>query len=108
MNQSAREVVFGEFKFNYRAFLDSFESKLKELKQLTSSIDTSGQEPLIKGTAIEAHRIAALLAGGMTMDEVLRDYPSLTKQKVLAAKIFAQSHEGHAPGSRREDPNCCS
>ncbi len=56
----------------------------------SDEIETSGDAALINGTNVEAHRIAALLAGGMTVDAVLRDYPSLTERQVLAAKAFAE------------------
>ena len=48
--------------------------------------------PVIAGTGIEAHRIAALIAGGMDLDEVLGDYLSLTRDQVLAAKAYADTH----------------
>ena len=48
--------------------------------------------PVIAGTGIEAHRIAALIAGGMDLDEVLGDYLSLTRGQVLAAKAYADTH----------------
>ena len=31
--------------------------------------------PLLKGTAIEVHRIAALLNAGVSVDSVLEDHP---------------------------------
>ena len=67
-------------------------SKLKELEALSNEIDTSSGEARIKGTRIEAFRIAALLDGGMTMGAVLRDYPSLDEHQVLAAKAYAESN----------------
>jgi uncharacterized protein (DUF433 family) len=48
--------------------------------------------PVIKGTDIEAHRIAALLDGELNLDQVLEDYPSLTKDQVLAARAYGASH----------------
>lgn len=48
--------------------------------------------PVIAGTAVEAHRIAALLDGDMDLDEVLRDYVSLTRDQILAAKAYADGH----------------
>ena len=47
---------------------------------------------LITGTQIEVHRIAALLDGGMTVEAVLRDYPSLSEHQVLAAKAYANAN----------------
>lgn len=56
------------------------------------AVDARGRA-VIAGTAIEAHRIAALLDGGlMDVDEVVRDYISLTRAQVLAAKAYADAN----------------
>jgi uncharacterized protein (DUF433 family) len=88
----ADEVAFGNQRYNVRHHLQVVESKLKELEDLADQIDSSGREALIKGTHVEAHRIAALLDGGMTVGDVLRDYPSLRENQVLAAKAFAEAN----------------
>ena len=65
---------------------------MKELDKLTAQIDLSGKEPLIRGTQIEAHRIAALLEAGATVEDVIRDYPSLKEQQIVAARVYAEAH----------------
>lgn len=45
----------------------------------------------IRGTGIEAHRIAALMAGPMTRSAILRDYPELTDALVEAAVRYARA-----------------
>ncbi len=47
-------------------------------------------KPLALST--EVYRIAALLEGGMPVDAVLADYPSLTFDQVVAAKAYADAH----------------
>lgn len=69
-------------------------------KTLSRFIDASGPEPLIRGTTIEAYRIAALTAG-MGLDEILYDYPSLAEDQVLAAKAYADA----TPNSGRPFPS---
>lgn len=49
-------------------------------------------EMVLKGTDIEVHRIAALLGGGMTAEEVLADYPSLNADQVAIADVYAAAH----------------
>jgi uncharacterized protein (DUF433 family) len=83
------EVTFGNHKYDIGRHISVVRSKLKDLEQLAEQIDASG---LIKGTGIEAHRIAALLDGGMAAEEILRDYPSLKKKQVLAAKAYAEAN----------------
>ncbi len=86
---AAPEVAFGDLKFDFGRHLRMVETKLKEIDLLSDEVESSGGEALIKGTRIEVFRIAALLDGGMTVDAVLHDYPSLTERQVLAAKAYA-------------------
>jgi len=44
---------------------------------------------LLEGTAVEIYRITALLDGGASVDEVLEDYPSLSRQQVETARAYA-------------------
>lgn len=85
-------VAFGPLTVKVRPFVAYIQLKTKELDTLAAEIDASGGEARIKGTTIEAHRIAALLDGGMTVAEVLGDYPSLTEAQILAAKAYADAN----------------
>lgn len=50
-------------------------------------------EPVIKGTEIEVHRIAALIEGGMPVAEVVGDYAGdLTAEAVEDAVRYARAH----------------
>ena len=46
-------------------------------------------KPIIKGTRISVATILQCVASGMTIDDILRGYPTLTKEGVLAALEFA-------------------
>ncbi len=88
----AKEVTFGKQRYDIGQHLAFVERKLKELERLTAQVDASGKEPVIRGTNIEAHRIAALLNGGATVKDVLRDYPSLKEEQIVAAEVYADAH----------------
>lgn len=61
------------------------------------AVDGQGRAVIV-GTTVEAHRIAALLDGGlMDVDEVVRDYVTLTRAQVLAAKAYADAHPWTGP-----------
>ena len=45
----------------------------------------------IKGTRIPVHQIVKMLANGDTVDDLLKDYPSLQQQDILAALDYAAS-----------------
>jgi uncharacterized protein (DUF433 family) len=56
-------------------------------------ISTLPPEPLIDGTNIPVFRIAALLRGGMTVIQVMEDFPSLTRREIEEAEEYADEHE---------------
>lgn len=85
-------VAFGPMTVKVRPVVIYVQQKTKELDTLAAEIDTSNGEARIKGTTIEAHRIAALLDGGTTVAQVLADYPSLNEDQVLAAKAYADAN----------------
>jgi len=43
----------------------------------------------IKGTRIPVHQIVLMLANGDTVDELLKDYPTITREDVLACLEYA-------------------
>jgi uncharacterized protein (DUF433 family) len=45
-------------------------------------------KPCIRGTRIWVSLILDFLAGGMTIDEVLAEYPQLTHEDILAAIAY--------------------
>lgn len=69
------------------------QARLKTLRELEGQVarNASG-ETVLEGTEIEVHRIAALLNGGMTIDEVIEDYPSLNPDQVAFAQAYAAAH----------------
>jgi len=48
-----------------------------------------GGKPVIKGTRISVAFILQLLASGMSVEDILKGYPHLTKEAILAAIDYA-------------------
>lgn len=48
-------------------------------------------KPLIKGTRIPVDAILQRIADGMTTDDILKDYPNLTKEDIKAAVEYSAS-----------------
>ncbi len=48
-----------------------------------------GGKPCIRGLRITVHDVLSYLAAGMTIDEILVDFPFLTREDVLACLSFA-------------------
>lgn len=52
-------------------------------------------KPCVKGTRITVYDILEYLAGGMSEDEILRDFPDLTREDIRASLAFAAARERH-------------
>ena len=52
-----------------------------------------GGKPCIRGLRITVYDVLEYLASGMTQDEILKDFPYLTKEDILACLGFAAQRE---------------
>jgi uncharacterized protein (DUF433 family) len=52
-----------------------------------------GAKPTLAGTRITPTDILEYLAGGMSEDEILRDFPSLTREHIRAVLAYAAERE---------------
>ena len=50
-------------------------------------------KPCIKGTRITIYDVLAWLASGMSMDEILADFPELTMEDIYACLAYAADKE---------------
>jgi uncharacterized protein (DUF433 family) len=50
-------------------------------------------KPCIKGTRITVYDVLEYLAGGMGEDDILRDFPDLTREDIRACLAFAAARE---------------
>lgn len=50
-------------------------------------------KPCVKGTRITVYDVLEYLAGGMTEDEILADFPELTREDIRACLGFAAARE---------------
>jgi uncharacterized protein (DUF433 family) len=46
-------------------------------------------KPIIRGLRISVEQILKALAGGVNVEELLRDYPELEKEDIQAALLYA-------------------
>lgn len=49
--------------------------------------------PCIRGMRITVYDVLSYLASGMTVDEVLADFPYLTREDIQACFAYAAEHE---------------
>ncbi|HDH44468.1 MAG TPA: DUF433 domain-containing protein [Thermococcus sp.] len=59
------------------------------MKRVESRIGVLGGKPVIKGTRVPVYLILELLGVGLTIEDILKEYPELTKEDVLDAIKFA-------------------
>jgi uncharacterized protein (DUF433 family) len=50
-------------------------------------------KPCIKGTRITVYDVLEYLAGGMTEEQILADFPDLTREDIKACLAFAAARE---------------
>ena len=50
-------------------------------------------KPCVKGTRITVYDVLEYLAGGMTEDQILSDFPDLTREDIRACLAFAAARE---------------
>ena len=63
----------------------------KERIQIDPSVRSG--KPCVKGTRITVFDVLEYLAGGMTNDQILADFPSLTADDIRACLSFAAARE---------------
>lgn len=63
------------------------------LERITINPEVRSGKPIIRGTRITVYDILEYLAGGMTEDEILEDFPSLEREDIWATLEFAALRE---------------
>ncbi len=61
------------------------------LNRITINSDVCHGKPTIRNLRYPVENILELLSSGMTIDEILNDYPDLDRQDILAALSYASS-----------------
>ena len=59
------------------------------LNRITVNPEVLEGKPIIRGLRISVDQILKALAGGVTVQELLADYPDLEKEDIQAALLYA-------------------
>jgi uncharacterized protein (DUF433 family) len=62
-------------------------------KFITIESGKRGGKPCIRGLRITVYDVLEYLASGMSTDEILRDFPDLTREDIRACLAFAADRE---------------
>lgn len=63
------------------------------LERITINPEVRSGKPCIKGTRITVYDVLEYLAGGVSEDEILEDFPSLEREDIRAVLEFAAVRE---------------
>lgn len=70
--------------------------KSQLLKRITIEPDKCGGRPCIRGTRMRVADVLQLLSSGADYSEILRDYPSLEQEDILACLEYAAKQTDHS------------
>ena len=68
---------------------------LERLNRITVEAGKCGGRPCIRGQRIRVTDVLELLSAGASIEEILRDYPSLEREDILAALDYAAHQTDH-------------
>jgi uncharacterized protein (DUF433 family) len=66
-----------------------------QIARLTIKPDVCGGEPTIRGMRITVSHVLEMLAGGMTAEQILQDFPYLEKADIDACLEYAARQAAH-------------
>ena len=69
--------------------------------QVTMDDQILGGTPIIRGTRVPVYDVAASVAAGHPMERILSCYPSLSREQVELAALFAEANPQHPTTNRR-------
>jgi uncharacterized protein (DUF433 family) len=70
--------------------------KRERLQRITIEAGKCGGRPCIRAFRIRVSDILELLSAGASFDEILKDYPFLEREDILAALDYAAYQTDHA------------
>ncbi|NCT08756.1 MAG: DUF433 domain-containing protein [Flavobacteriia bacterium] len=62
-------------------------------KHITINPEIRSGKPCIKGTRLTVADVLSFLASGMSIEEIIVDFPQLDKEKILAVLSFTANRE---------------
>jgi uncharacterized protein (DUF433 family) len=68
-------------------------------ERITVNPEVRSGKPCIRGTRITVYDVLEYLAGGMSEDQILADFPHLTRDDIRACLAFAAARERRVSNS---------
>jgi len=73
---------------------------MSPLEWITIDPNVRFGKPCVQGTRIAVGDVLGYLAGGMSEDEIVRDFPQLTREDIRACLAYAAERERRTVGRR--------
>ncbi|HEX8276973.1 MAG TPA: DUF433 domain-containing protein [Longimicrobiaceae bacterium] len=94
--QSPTAVSIGVVEVQVESEARALEEKLARIEEartfVVSDPEVRAGEPVVRGTRIPVHALADLASQGADHDELLEDYPALTRESLEAALLYARMY----------------
>ena len=94
--KSNKVIKDGFLAVDLSAFLKGVEDRLRELQAARSMVVTDPEIlsgiPVIKGTRVPVYDVAASVAAGIPAERILSSYPSLKREQVELAALYAEAN----------------
>ncbi len=75
-----------------------YTSSMDYRERITIEPEKRGGKPCLRGLRITVYDVLDYLAGGMSEDEILADFPDLEREDIRAALAFAADRERRLAG----------
>ena len=75
--------------------LEGYTVPMNYQERITIEAGKRGGKPCIRGMRITVYDVLSYLASGMTQEQILADFPELTKEDILACLSYAADRESH-------------
>ncbi len=71
---------------------------------ITVELGKRGGKPCIRGLRITVYDVLSYLASGMTIEQILEDFPYLTKEDIYACLSYAADRESRITYCKSNEP----
>jgi uncharacterized protein (DUF433 family) len=95
-SKSTKVVRDGFLTIDFAPFWTSVDNRLQRLNAARAQVSVDDQilagTPVINGTRVPIYDVAASVAAGYPMESILSSYPSLNREQVELAALFAEAN----------------
>ncbi len=93
---STKMIQEGFLTIDFASFWKGVDERLLRLNAARAQVSVDGEilggTPVIKGTRVPVYDVAASVAAGIPMERILSSYPSLNRDQVELAALFAEAN----------------